>query len=132
MIWCLYEQDLLLYLASLTLQGAKTMVIFFSDSVTGIVEHLPRAISLGSVGICRGKDEQAVQQAAALARTNIFVLNLFLVRLSIAEVITSCLLMAFTPYIETAWVIFFTGVATAGVFTVIDNIWIRQSSRRRL
>jgi hypothetical protein len=64
------------------------MIIFFSDSVTGIVEHLPRAISLGSVGICRGKDEQAVRQAAALARTNIFVLNLFLVRLRIEDLIS--------------------------------------------
>jgi hypothetical protein len=128
----LYEQGLLLYLGSLTLQGAKMMVIFFSDSVTEIVEHLPRVISLGSVGICRGKDEQAVRQAAALARTNIFVLNLFLVRLSIAEVIISCLLMAFTPYVETAWAILFIGVMTAGTVAIVDNTWIRQSARRRL
>jgi hypothetical protein len=108
------------------------VIIFFSDSVAEIVEHLPVAIALGPVGVCRGKDEQAVQQAAALARTNIFVLNLFLVRLSIAEVITSCLIMAFTPYIETAWVTLFTGVVTAGACTILDSTWSRRSSRRRL
>jgi hypothetical protein len=108
------------------------MVIFFSESVAEILEHLPRAISLGPVGICRGKDEQAVQQAAALARTDIFVLNLFLVRLSIVEVITSCLIMAFTPYIKTAWVILFSGIVTAVAFTILDNTWSRQPSRRRL
>jgi formate-dependent nitrite reductase membrane component NrfD len=107
------------------------MVVFFSDSVTEILEHLPKGVALGFVGICRGKDEQAVQQAAALAGIDIFILNIFLVRLSIVEVITSCLMLAFTTYIEIAWAMLFIGVMTAIAVTILDNTWSRQSLRRR-
>lgn len=107
------------------------MIIFFSTCVSDVSEHLRNAVVIGPIGIYRGQDDRAVQQAAALTRVNVFVLNTFLVRLSILEVVSACLIMAFTPYTETAFVILFVGYLTAISLNVLDKIWGKSLSIRR-
>ena len=107
------------------------MIIFFSSSASSISQQLRGVKTKGPIGLYNSKDERAVEQAAQLVRVNVFILNIFLVRLSIAMIITACLIMVFTSYVETSWAILFCGFMTAIASIILDSIKTQRCFTRR-
>lgn len=108
------------------------MIIYLAKDASLVSEHLHNAMAKGPVGIyrARSEDDRAVRAAAALASVRVFVVNTFLVRLSIALlVLGSCLMLPET--IDLADEVFCSGLITSLISTTLDCVSVGEKRKKR-
>ena len=109
------------------------MIIYLAKDASLISEHLHDAVAKGWVGVyrARSEDDRAVRAAAALVLMRVFIVNTFLVRLSIAQIVLGSCLMLVPGAIDLADEVFCFGLITSIISITLDCVSVGGKRKQR-
>jgi hypothetical protein len=107
------------------------MIVFISASASDIAGYLRESKAKGFMGVYDSKDECALRQAAALAGARVFVLNTFLLRLSLGGIVIASCLMLTPGAMDAAHNVFLASLAISLSSIALEKATGKRKSSNR-